>query len=133
MSTRTQHVWEFIETLVGPIVFVAYFGLAYLATTFGCSLAADAAFAVAPSKAVGVALAALTATALVALAVIAGAAARRVYIPAAEADEEDVFLAYLTLILAALAAVAVFWTAAPDWFPLCDRSLINQTPGAVGR
>ena len=121
MSIRTQHVWEFIETMFGPIVFVGYFGLTYLLSALGCTLAGDRTIAREENEAImGVSFVALTLIALVALAFIGAAAARHVASPEPQADEEDAFLAYITLCLAALSAVAVLWTAAAAAVtPLC--------------
>jgi hypothetical protein len=121
MSIRTQHVWEFIETMFGPIVFVGYFGLTYLLSALGCTLAGDQTIAREENEAImGVSFVALTLIALVALAFIGAAAARHVASPEPQADEEDAFLAYITLCLAGFSAVAVLWTAATAAVtPLC--------------
>ena len=121
MSTRTQHIWEFIETLLGPIVFVVYFGLSYLLSSVGCTLAADMAFApVINATAIAAVLVILTLAAFLALALVAGAAARRLSDPGSHSDEEDTFLAYLTVTLALLSAVGVMWIAiAASSMPTC--------------
>ena len=121
MSIRTQHVWEFIETMFGPIVFVGYFGLTYLLSALACTLAGDQTIAREVGEAVvDVAFVVLTLIALVALAFIGAAAARHVASPEQQADEEEAFLAYITLCLAALSAVALLWTAAAAAVtPLC--------------
>jgi hypothetical protein len=121
MSTRTQHVWEFVETLTGPIVFVGYFGLSYLWSSLGCTFAADPTPLLRISEmAVGAVVAVLTAAALVILAVISILAASRILHSTAEGDEEDTFLACITFALAGMSAVAVVWTGVTAAsIPLC--------------
>ena len=122
MSTRTQHIREFVETMYGPIVFIGYFGLIYFISSVLCALAADPT----PPIAIGATTAAwltgaLTVAALVALAMLGWAASRQLADPGPEGDAEDVFLAYVTLCLALLSAVATLWTAATFLaVPMCS-------------
>lgn len=121
MSTRTQHIWDFVETLAGPVVFIGYFGLGYFLSSLGCMLHADPTpLLVVSPEGIGVMLAMLTVAALVALALVAGAAARRLSPLHAGPDEERMFLAYLTIALALLAGVGVAWiAAAAATVPIC--------------
>ena len=122
MSTRTQHIREFVETMYGPIVFIGYFGLIYLISSVLCALAADPVPPLAVSVTTGAwAIGALTVTALLALAFLGSAAARQLANPRPEGDDEDVFLAYVTLCLTLLSAVGTIWTAATFVaLPLCS-------------
>ena len=121
MSTRTQHIWDFVETLAGPVVFIGYFGLCYFLSSVGCLLHADPSpLVVVSTGGIGVTLAVLTVAALVGLALIAGAAARRLSPTHAGPDEERMFLAYLTIALSLLAGVGVAWiAAAAATVPMC--------------
>ena len=122
MSTRPQHIREFVETMYGPIVFIGYFGLIYLISSVLCALAADPTppLAVSATTAAWV-IGALTVTALLALAFLGSTAARRLADPGPERDEEDVFLTYVTLCLTLLSVVGVIWTAATSVaLPLCS-------------
>ena len=122
MSTRTQHIREFVETMYGPIVYIGYFGLTYLISSVMCALAADPTSPIAISAtALAWAIGALTVTALLALAFLGSAAARQLADPGPEGDDEDVFLAYVTLCLTLLSAVGTIWTAATSVaLPLCS-------------
>ena len=122
MSTRTQHIREFVETMYGPIVFIGYFGLIYLISSVLCALAADPTPPLAVSATtVAWVIGALTVTALLALAFLGSTAARRLADPGPEGDEEDVFLTYVSLCLTLLSVVGVIWTAATSVaLPLCS-------------
>jgi hypothetical protein len=104
MSTRKRHIWEFIETLIGPAVFAAYFGLTYAAV----GLIQAERSTLLDVGGLRLALAALTFAALAALVLISVGAVRR---RSGQADKEDDFLANLTLWLALLSILAVLWTA----------------------
>jgi hypothetical protein len=120
MTTRTRHIREFVETLSGPIVFVLFFGITYFVSATGCMLHADPTPVLVVSQgAIGVAIFALMVLALLLITLAGVAAARR--LSAGSSDQEDRFLAYVTLTLAILSGIAVLWAATPAAvLPLCS-------------
>lgn len=110
---RKRHTWEFVETLLGPAIYVLYFVFAYAATAVACALAtgANPALPDGAASARNVTLA-LTLLALAGILAVALMAMRRISrITACALDDQDLFLSRLTLALALLSALAVFWTA----------------------
>lgn len=112
MSKRTRHIREFVETLLGPAVFLGFFGLAYFAASLACALSGGNDPLVAdPAAAASGAVMGLAVVALVLLAIITIDALRR--LSGHRGDDQDSFMANLTVALAALSALAVVWTALP--------------------
>lgn len=112
MSRRTRHIREFVETLAGPMIYLGFFGLAYLAASLSCALSGgNGALVADPRRAIAVTIAGLTAVALLLLALVIVDASRR--LANGREDTEDVFLGMTALALAAVSALAVLWTALP--------------------
>lgn len=111
-ETRRRHTREFVETLLGPAVYVVYFVLAYGASALSCMLARGTQPLISDGAAAAQnATFALTLGALAAIVMVAVLAARRLAPAGANAeDDQDVFMAILTLALALLSALAVLWT-----------------------
>lgn len=111
-ETRRRHTREFVETLIGPAVYVVYFVLAYSASAVACTLSQGTTPTI-PDGAATVHNVNFWLT-LIALVVITGVVvlALRRLAPTARATEndQDFFLAILTLALALLSALAVMWT-----------------------
>lgn len=101
MSKDTRHIWEFVETLAGPAVYLAFFGVLYFLTSMACSV--DLSRSLVDIAALGLGLVALT---LLAAIAVNGWRVRAT-------GGEDAFLGLTTLILAGLSAVAVIWTVLP--------------------
>lgn len=112
MSKRTRHVWEFVETLTGPIVYLGFFGLTYFATSLVCALSRGNAPIVTDAPALIAATTfALALTAILLIALLMGNAGRM--LANAGEDKKDGFMGLVTLTLAILSALAVVWTAVP--------------------
>lgn len=111
-ETRRRHTREFVETLIGPVVYIIYFVLAYSATTVACSLAQGSVPTIADGPAVARnATFGLTLVALAAISIVSLLAMRRLSPFGRKAeDNQDLFMAILTLALALLSALAVLWT-----------------------
>lgn len=109
---RSRHVWEFVETLLGPVIYLGFFGLAYLSGALACALARGIAPVVSnPQAAVSAAVLAL---ALIALMLLGWHMAQGLRLLAkGREDAEDAFMDLVTLTLAMLSALAVVWTALP--------------------
>ena len=117
VETRRRHTREFVETLLGPAIYVVYFVLAYAASSVACTLGKGSSPTLPDSAAAAQnALLILTFAALGAVAIIALLAARRLAPFRADArqeraeDNQDLFMALLTLALALLSALAILWT-----------------------
>lgn len=109
---RSRHVWEFIETLLGPAIYLGFFGLVYLAGSFTCVLSrGNAPIMSDPQAAFGLSVGVLT---LIALVMIAWFSVKGFRLLAkGREDPEDTFMGLVTLTLASLSALAVIWTAIP--------------------
>lgn len=112
MSKRTRHIREFVETLTGPVVYLAFFTISYFATSLVCVLSRGEESVVTSPAAVTVAV--VLGFALLALLALGKviADASRLVVREGE-DREDVFMGWMTLVLAALSVLAVIWTALP--------------------
>jgi len=112
MDKRSRHVWEFVATLLGPAIYLGFFGLIYLTNALTCALSRGNSPMIANAQVVLTASAALLA--LFALLLIAWHATRGLRLLSRErTDTEDNFMGRVTAILAFLSAVAVIWTALP--------------------
>ena len=109
---RSRHVWEFIETLLGPAIYLGFFGLIYLAGSFTCAVSRGNAPVVhEPQTVLAVSVFGLT---LIPLLMIAWVGANGIrLLDKGREDAEDNFMGIVTLALAGLSAVAVIWTAVP--------------------
>ncbi len=109
---RSRHVWEFVETLLGPAVYLGFFGLTYLAGSLGCALSRGNEPMIAdPQTTVRVVVFGLSILALTLIAFIMSNGVR--LLDKGREDSEDTFLGLVTLALAVLSALAVIWTALP--------------------
>lgn len=109
---RSRHVREFIGTLLGPAIYLGFFGLIYLAGSLTCALSGGNAPAVRdPQMMLGISVFSLTLIALVMIAWV-GANGIRLLDKGRE-DPEDNFMGIVTLTLAGLSVIAVIWTAVP--------------------
>lgn len=114
-ETRRRHTREFVETLLGPAIYLVYFVMAYGASSVACALGEGSAPMLADGAAVvrNVVLV-FTLAALGAVALVAVLAARRLAPSrggnARAEDDQDLFMALLTLALALLSALAILWT-----------------------
>jgi succinate dehydrogenase hydrophobic anchor subunit len=108
----TRHVWDFGETLLGPAIYLVFFGLTYLAGSLACALSRGNMPVLPDAQtAMSIAVAAFT---LVALALIGWHMTAGLRLLAkGRKDREEAFLGFVTLTLAALSAIAVVWTALP--------------------
>lgn len=112
MSKHTRHIGEFVEALAGPAIYLGFFGLAYFAAALICPLSSgNDPLLSEPQSVIGGTILVLTIVALFLLAVIAIDALRR--LAGQKGDQQDTFLALLTVALAAFSALAVIWTALP--------------------
>lgn len=113
-DARRRHTREFVETMVGPAVYIVYLMLAYSASAVSCMLALDTEPAV--SDGAAAAQIANVVLMLLALSALAGAtllALRRLtLLGKAHRDDQDAFMAILAVALALLSALAVLWTGA---------------------
>lgn len=109
---RSRHVWEFVETLLGPIIYLGFFGLTYLSGSLVCALSRGNVPAIEDAQtAVGIAVLGL---ALIALLLLAWHMAKGIRLLArGREDGEELFMGLVTLTLALLSALAVLWTAVP--------------------
>jgi hypothetical protein len=121
MNARAQHIWEFVETMYGPIVFIVYFGLVYFISSVLCSLAADPNPPIETSTTtVAWTVGAFTVIALLGLTFLGATASRRLTRPGLGRDEQTYFLAYIALCLTLLSVVGIIWIAATfATLPLC--------------
>ncbi|HET6389205.1 hypothetical protein [Hyphomicrobium sp.] len=111
-NRRSRHVWEFVETLLGPIIYLGFFGLSYFVATLGCVLSRGNEPMIAdPQTTVRIAVLVLTFLALAMIARLTKNGVR--LLSQGRDDREDTFLGMLTLALAALSALAIIWTALP--------------------
>jgi hypothetical protein len=117
MDTETQekasrHVWEFVQTLAGPVIYLGFFGLTYLASSFACALSRDDTPSLSDAQsALCLAVMGLTITSL---ALIAWHMATFVpLLTERREDPEGSFMGRVSFALALLSAVAVLWTAFP--------------------
>lgn len=120
VSKRTRHIREFVETLLGPAIYFGFFGLAYLVASLACALSGGNDPLIAePAFVISGAVLALALVALLLLATIIVDALRR--LSGHDRDQQDTFMAMLTVALAALSALAVIWTAFPaaTVMPVC--------------
>lgn len=105
----SRHVWEFIETLSGPFIYLIFFGLSYLASSLSCALWRTELFVTMSigEATTGIAIG-LAVVALMVLGTLVVKSARMLTI--AKGDNEDRFLGMTTFMLAILSALAVVWT-----------------------
>lgn len=112
MSRRARHIREFVETLLGPAVYLGFFGLVYFAASLGCALSGGNDPLVAdPASVISGTVLGLALVALLLLAMIIVDALRR--LAAGAGDQQDTFLPMLTVALAVFSILAVIWTALP--------------------
>lgn len=112
MDKRSRHVWSFVATLLGPAIYLGFFGLIYLTSSLTCALSRGNSPMIASAQLVMTASA--TVLSLVALLLVAGQATHGVSLLAKErGDSEEYFMGRVTAILAFLSAIAVIWTALP--------------------
>lgn len=114
MERRRRHTRELIVALLGPVIYLAFFGFAYLAPSLICALAVgNEPLVTSPVTVTSQTVSALTVVALVLLAILIGYAFRRLGIGDRHRDKQELFLAMLTIALGALSLLAVIWTALP--------------------
>lgn len=117
VETRRRHTREFVETMLGPAIYIVYLVLAYAASSVACMLG-EGTTPTLPDAATTArnALLVLTVAALGATALVALLAARRLAASKGHArnnraeNDQDLFMALLTLALALLSALAILWT-----------------------
>ena len=117
VETRRRHTREFVETMLGPAIYIVYFVLAYAASSVACMLG-EGSTPTLPDSAAAVrnAILVLTFAALGTVGLVALFAARRLAPSRGRAgsgqaeDDQDLFMALLTLALALLSALAILWT-----------------------
>jgi surface polysaccharide O-acyltransferase-like enzyme len=112
MDKRSRHVWEFVETLLGPAIYLGFFGIVYLINSLACALSQGNSPFITDSQTVMTTT--VAALALLALLLVARNATHGIGLLANEReDNEDSFMGLVTLTLAFLSALAVVWTALP--------------------
>jgi hypothetical protein len=109
---ESRHVWEFVQALLGPIIYLGFFGLTYLASSFTCALSRGNTPSLSDAQsAISLAVIGLT---MASLALIAWHVASFIPLLArGREDPEGYFMGRVSLALALLSAVAVLWTALP--------------------
>jgi hypothetical protein len=111
-AVRTRLVWEFVGTLLGPAIFIIYFGLSYVVSSVGCMQAVAAKPLIGVSETgLGIFLLSLSGITLAALLAIAWSAKQRLAAQAPPADEEQTFFPYVALVLAMLSILATLFVA----------------------
>lgn len=111
-NRRSRHIWEFVETLLGPAIYLGFFGLVYLSGSLVCTLSRGNAPMIDDAQTmIGVTVLVFT---LIALVLIGWHVAHGLRLLAKGRDDpEDTFMGLVTLTLAVLSGVAVLWTALP--------------------
>ena len=112
MDRRSHHVRGFVEMLLGPVIYLGFFGLTYLANSLICTLShGNTPMITDTQAAVNVSVLGLTIAAIVLIGwhLINGFR----LVARGREDREDAFMGLVSLTLAMLSALAVLWTALP--------------------